>query len=274
LPSWSRQELSTGTPAIKVLQQHGPANLVGILGSSRCSLFDSGDPCTFCCFDGGDTNVTRSVEEIIEAFDLATEDKKGYNLTLSTGLVGPEDYDFLVDSVARLRQGIGDSALALEITPLVENEYYWLQELKAAGLDTLMVPLDCATEDSRSRFTPGKAQMLTGNYWGTVEAAVEYFGKGNVTSSIIVGLDPIENTLQAMKRMGSIGVVPEPVPVRWDDSLVVDGENYPLTNPQDLIKARSMVSGLFLRYFRGDFQKTMAGCAACGGCGGVSMNRV
>ena len=70
------------------------------------------------------------------------------------------------------------------------------------------------------------------------------------------------------------GVIPEAVPVRWDDSKLSDAL-LSVTNPDDLIKAREIIRAFVQREeIRGTIQRTRAGCAACGGCGGIVVNKL
>lgn len=275
VPAWGTKFLKTGKPAIAVLQQHGPINLVGVLGSPRCSLFESGNACQFCMLNGGEANKECSVEEILEAFGFAKEDKKAYNVTLTTGLQASKtDVQKIIEAVAKLKRSLGCAALALEVAPFPEQSQNILRAFKDAGLDTLMMPLDCASEIAQRRYLPGKAELLQKVYRENVKYAVELFGRGNVTSSIIVGLEPLPETLKAIERMLEVGVIPEPIPVRWDDSKI-SGRLLPLTNPNDLIIARQVIQRLVEQNgIREIMERTRAGCAACGGCGGIVVNNL
>ena len=276
IPTWGQKILSTGKPAITVLQQHGPKNLVGVLDDSRCELFEKGQECKFCMMNGGSTNESRSVEEILEAFQLAREDKQAYNLTLTSGLqLSRPPFDTLLEQVAALKRGIGDTALALEIAPVpADMSLDLFRGLKDAGLDTLMVPLDVFDPDAQQRYIPGKASLLQENYFQNAENAVAVFGAGNVTSSIIVGLESADSTGRAIQYMVQYGVIPEPVPVRWDDSKL-GSERMPLTAPGDLVAMRAYIEELIRTSpIRNNIQKTRAGCAACGGCGGIVVNNL
>lgn len=268
LPAWGSQTLSSGKPAITVLQQHGPRNLVGVLGDTRCPLFDQNAACEFCMMDGGEGNVQRSVEEIAEAFALAqAQGRSSYNLTLTTTLFDGVKFAEYVKAVLSLKQRFATSPFALEVQPLIEDE---MRALKDAGLDTLMVPLDCASEAAQDRFVRGKKALLQERYWRTMPEAVRLFGAGNVTSSIIVGLEDERYIKEAIRQMIAIGIIPEPIPVRWDESKLSGESERPLTNPLTLVEIRRFLteeivsSGLAKA-----MTETRAGCAACGGCAGI-----
>lgn len=272
VPDWGKQILSTGKPAIAVLQQHGAENLQTILGKNRCELFDDGSACKFCAFDGGENNQARSVEEVLEAYNLAAKYRPNSTLTVTCGLLRSNEAGEFIRELAKLKAGMGNGALALEIAPFTEDIESNLQALKAAGLDTLMIPLDCVTESARKKFLAGKAEILRDFYWPNVEAAVKIFGEGNVTSNLIIGLDPPAESFAAIRNLIAAGVVPEPIPVRWDDTKFSEDANLPFTDPEDLLVARSIARIEWLR--RGVSTKVKAGCAACGGCGGFSINKL
>lgn len=278
IPQWGREKIATGKPAITVLQQHGPVNLVGVLGSTRCELFDEKKACSFCMMNGGEGNVDRSVGEILEAFTLARKEKKAYNLTLTTSLQTGQNARSrlkLLRAIDTLKMSMNENALALEVAPFARDEKEFMRELKDSGLDTLMIPLDCATPETQQMYMPGKAQLLQKSYWNNAEAAVDTFGRGNATSSIIIGLEPLEESLKAIERMLELGVIPEPIPVRWDDSKLTKEKRLPLTSPRDLMAARDAIRAyLQTAERRGIIQKTRAGCAACGGCSGIVVNKL
>ncbi len=273
-PSWAKTRLTSGRGAIQVLQRHGPANLVGVLGEGRCALFDKGDACKFCTMRGGNANTDREVGEIAEAVEVArTADRRAYNLTVTTGIQSSlEGADALIKRTTALKKAVGNTDVALVIAPFPEKTRERLSQLKDAGVSTLMMPLDISSEDAQRKYVPGKAPLLGNTYWRNAKEAVRIFGKGNVASSIIVGLESTDETERAIERMANYGVVPEPIPVRWDDSIRSD-EPLPLTNPNDLVNMRAK-AGAALGRRRDEFGTVKAGCSACGGCSGFKANEI
>jgi hypothetical protein len=267
-PLWLGAALSDGTPVATVLQAHGP-NLVSVWGRNRCELFDQGSACSFCMFDGGANNATRSMPQVIEAIAVmqsTTEGQAGRrkNLTLTTGMLGPNKLEALARDVDQFKQAYPDFRLALETNPFPEESRADLRRLRDAGLDTLMIPLDCYSVEAQKRFLAGKATALQRDYWSCVSASTEIFPANNVTSSIIVGLEDKAYTVEAMRRMAKVGVVPEPLPVRWNDERMDDSR--PLTDPRDLIAVRGQLDEIFSTMAAGG---PLAGCASCGGCTGL-----
>ncbi|MBY0539536.1 hypothetical protein K2P56_03845 [Patescibacteria group bacterium] len=273
-PNWAKERLTSGRGAMQVLQRHGPANLVGVLGEGRCSLFDKGNACTFCTMSGGAANADREVEELAEALEVArTTDRRAYNLTVTTGLQSSlEGANGLIEKTKALKKTVGDTDIALVVAPFQENSRDRLTALKDAGVGTLMMPLDIASEAAQKTYVPGKAPLLGATYWRNMKEAARIFGKGGVASSIIVGLEPVSETERAIERMVDYGIVPEPIPVRWDDS-ICSNEPLPVTNPDDLVAMRAKAADALGRR-RDEFGKVKAGCSACGGCGGFKANDV
>lgn len=271
-PKWATERLRNGRGAMQVLQRHGPANLVGVLGEGRCVLFEKGSACTFCTMNGGAGNVDREVSEIAETLKIAqAADRRAYNLTVTTGLQSSlEGADALVQKTEALKKVIGNTDVALVVAPFQDKPRDRLTALRDAGVDTLMMPLDVASKEAQELYVPGKAPLLGKTYWRNVREAVKIFGKGGVASSIIVGLEPLSETEMAIERMADYGIVPEPIPVRWDDS-VRSEKSLPITNPDDLVAMRTK-AGEALGRRREEFGKIKAGCSACGGCSGFRAN--
>lgn len=273
-PKWAKDRLKSGRGAMQVLQRHGPANLVGVLGEGRCSLFDKGNACKFCTMSGGAGNADREADEIAETLKIAqTTDRRAYNLTVTTGLQSSlEDTDILIQKTRALKKTVGETDVALVVAPFQEKPKDRLTALRDSGVSTLMMPLDIASEKAQKLYVPGKATLLGATYWRNAKEAVQVFGKGNIASSIIVGLEPISETEKAIDRMVDYGVVPEPIPVRWDDS-IRSQKLLPVTQPDDLVAMRAK-AGSALEKRRGEFGKVKAGCSACGGCSGLKVNDV
>ena len=269
IPEWGSIQINTSRKqAIQILQQHGTRELVGMLGSTNCPLFEQGEGCEFCMLSGDNTNTERTVEEILEVFNLAKQYRPSYNLTLSTTWIKPDEYDAYVKNIITIKKQIGESKLALEITPLPnDNRKVFFEELKNGGLDTLMIPLDCSTEIAQETFLKGKAAILKNEYWNSIQDAVDIFGKGKVTSSLIIGLEPLENSLEAIREMTRKGVVAEPIPVRWDNEKLLKNSQLPLTPPKDL-KIASDYARIFIQKLIQEGCGPSSGCATCRGCGG------
>ncbi len=276
-PRWGSRQLSSGRAVLEVIQQHGLKAHATVIGSSRCPLFDRKQECSFCMLDGGGSNTQRSITELCEAAGIISQqrlldDQGSWALTLSTVLVSLDEAWGFVPAIQRIKSAMGrDNALALEMNPLVGDVIPLFQALKNVGLDTLMLPLDCATTEAQQLHVPGKSSLLSDTYWKNVRAAVPLFGAGNVTSNIIVGLEPLADTFRVLQQMIDDGVVGEAIPVRWDDSKSFPAADRPLTRPEDMLAVRRFIrSRMAPTACSTHFAPTKAGCAACGGCGGVA----
>ena len=162
---------------------------------------------------------------------------------------------------------MGEARLALEIAPFSQNITENMTKLKQTNVDMLMMPLDCFSPEAQKKWLPEKASLLGETYWKNAADAVTIFGEGRVSSSIIVGLEPLPMTFQAIEKMLSLGVVPEAIPLRWYDQKLekkAEGTRLPLTNPGDLFEVYKFINQKDISNIQG---KVRAGCAQCGGCG-------
>lgn len=83
---------------------------------------------------------------------------------------------------------------------------FFLKE--GCGFDTMSVNLELYNEIWRNRFIPDKAALGRERYLHFIEDAVNIFGENKVRSSLVVGLEPMEDTLQGVRDIVSCGCIP------------------------------------------------------------------
>lgn len=144
----------------------------------------------------------------------------------------------------------------------------WFTRLHAAGIDTLGMHLEAVTPAVRERIMPGKASVPISRYMAAFEAAVQVFGRGQVSTYILAGLgDTPQAILEISERLLAIGVYPFVVPF-----VPISGtplESHPAPDPgfmtSILQPLGAMVSQAGLRS-----SDIKAGCGKCGACSSLS----
>jgi len=114
----------------------------------------------------------------------------------------PEDLLFLIKEIRKASQ----IPVSVSIFPVPEEK---LRELRKAGVDRLVIPLDAATEEIFARIKGGGEPC--GYRWEThlkaLSDAVRVFGKGMVGTHLIIGLGETEEeacgAIQMLSRMGA-----------------------------------------------------------------------
>lgn len=76
------------------------------------------------------------------------------------------------------------------------------------GIKTLSVNLELYQDELRRRYIQDKYKIGKDNYYLFIQKAVDIFGQGNVRSSLIAGLEIIEDTLQGVQALCSLGCIP------------------------------------------------------------------
>ena len=107
------------------------------------------------------------------------------------------------------------SATGLPIQAQCEppTDFDWFFKMRRAGVDSLGMHLEAWDEDVRRRIMPGKAEVPRAFYLEAFEAAVEVFGRGQVSTYLLAGLgDTIESLHEAARTLIDLGVYPFIVP--------------------------------------------------------------
>ncbi|MEA2326956.1 MAG: hypothetical protein QOE68_1915, partial [Thermoanaerobaculia bacterium] len=92
----------------------------------------------------------------------------------------------------------------------------------------LSVNLEIWDEERARRVTPNKARLLGRNhYLAYIAAAVKAFGVGRVQSLMVFGsaIEPIQNTIEAVRALADRGCMPVLSPFRPDPTTPMGKEN-------------------------------------------------
>ncbi|TDU04468.1 hypothetical protein EDD99_2929 [Streptomyces sp. 846.5] len=87
----------------------------------------------------------------------------------------------------------------------------YLQKLKDSGVSRFNSGVEIVNNEYRQRYVHGYKGTLTfDDYVAVFSDAVEVFGKGNVGSCLLAGIEPAEDTLRGLDVISDLGVVPSP----------------------------------------------------------------
>jgi len=144
----------------------------------------------------------------------------------------------------------------------------WFQRLKDSGVDTLGMHLEVIGEDLRQRILPGKAEVPMARYWDAFEAAVEVFGRSQVSTYLLAGLgDSAETLLATSERLLALGVYPFVVPFVPISGTPLEDQPAPSAEfmREVLAPLGALVDAAGMR--AGDIK---AGCGRCAACSTLS----
>jgi radical SAM protein (TIGR04043 family) len=145
----------------------------------------------------------------------------------------------------------------------------WFMRMKDAGIDTLGMHLEVVTPEVRERIMPGKASVPVSRYMESFAAAVEVFGRGQVSTYILAGLgDTREAILEISEKLLALGVYPFVVPF-----VPISGtplEDHPAPSPEFM---KSILEPLAAMVNAANMRSAdiKAGCGKCGACSSLSV---
>ena len=260
-----------GVPYAQIATLHG-ADVLATTVLQTCIRYESRrKACRFCAIGqslaAGRTIARKTPSQLAEVAKAAVEldDVKHMVMTTGTPPTADRGAQVLCESAAAIRAAV-DLPLQAQCEPPDTNA--WFRRLKDAGVDTLGMHLEVVDEALRQRILPGKAEVPMARYWDAFAAAVDVFGRGQVSTYLLAGLgDTVDTLLATSRRLLDLGVYPFVVPF-----VPISGtplEDHPAPSPEFmrslLEPLGAMVVAAGMR--AGDIK---AGCGRCAACSTLS----
>ena len=228
--------------------------------------------CKFCAIGqslaAGRTIAHKTPAQLAEVAKAAVELDGVKHMVMTTGTpAGPDrGAKVLADSAEAIRAAV-DLPLQGQCEPPADHA--WHRRMKDAGIDTLGMHLEVVTPELRAQIMPGKAQVDIETYFDSFAAAVEVFGRGQVSTYILAGLgDTAEAILQISERLIATGVYPFVVPFVPVSGTPLESHPAPASDFMASILrplGRMVVEGGMRS------EDIKAGCGKCGACSALSV---
>lgn len=260
LPCWIYEKINEIT--IGDLVRPHAEKCISLWPSIACTYVQNGLGCKFCGLNYADQTKITSVAQTVEAIEKAISYNPEYEVNLSGGTCGNPDFaiDYLTKICSNLLQKHPNVHISVECAPPTNSEK--LLQLHNIGVTAIIMNLEIYDDPLRKKICPGKSGISREHYFKMLEDAVTIFGKGNVSSVLIVGLQPKEDIINACDEMTKIGVVPTLIPFKpLDDTPLA---NHDLTDPDEYITLSKHLALLMKRLALGI--QCNSGCASCGAC--------
>lgn len=170
--------------------------------------------CKFCNATefGYDFNSIRGLEE---ALHIALSQSKVRHILISSGSAKVEDLEKLTEMYEYFGKKYSNLDLDLMMTPRGFTSYTdvsqyeeYINHLKEIGISGLSINMELNNVEYLKKFCPEKAIIGQENYLKFIELAVKVFGKNKVRSLLIVGLEPLAETLKGVEKLAKIGCNP------------------------------------------------------------------
>lgn len=243
-----------------VLRPHSDS-CISLWPSTKCSYMEQGIGCKFCCLLPQKGRILP-VDTVVNMVSKALYYNPSYEINLSGGTCGNprQAVDYLCQIAEGISSRFDSTAISVECAPPSEIED--LTRLKRAGVSAIVMNLEIYDSDLRKIICPGKSNISRERYFEVLKKSVEIFGEGNVSSVLIVGIQPNKDILKGAQELINLGVIPTLIPIKPLESSQFNKQS--IVDPNDYISLSKEVALMMQK--RKLFIRGNTGCAACGAC--------
>jgi radical SAM protein (TIGR04043 family) len=260
-----------GIPYWKIALLHSRDTLATTVLQTCIRYGNSATRCQFCAIGeslkAGRTISRKTPEQLAEVAVAAQRLDGIKNVVMTTGTPPTDDRGAAVLSECALAI---KSATNLPIQGQCEppSDFGWFAKMRDAGVDALGMHLEAWDETVRRNIMPGKAEVTRGFYLEAFIAAVQVFGRGQVSTYLLAGLgDTVQSLQEAARVLIDLGVYPFIVPF-----VPVSGTRLATHRPPTAEFLRSVLGpvGQWLSEAGMTSDTVKAGCAKCAACSTLS----
>ena len=263
---------SDGIPYWKIALLHLDSLASTVI--QTCVWWGTDDQCAFCgielSLEAGRTVTVKKPHHLAEVAAAAKELDGAVDVTLTTGTTRGADRGarYLGRCAAAIKASCGLPVQAQFEPPDPPDDRSVFEEIRDKGVDAVGMHVESFDPEVLARVAPAKARTGIEGYFAAWERAVEVFGRGQVSTYVILGMgEDRRTTIDGIKRAVDAGVYPFVVPLRpVPGSLMEDFVPPPAAEVESVY--REVAPYLSQRGLRSSDVK--AGCARCQACSGMA----
>ena len=268
-PSFYDRQTAEGIPYWKIALLHLDSLASTVI--QTCVYWGNADQCQFCAIEtsleGGRTIPVKKPEHLAEVALAAKELDGALDVTLTTGTTrGPDKGALYVGRCASAVKEATGLPVQAQFEP--PDDYSVFEVLRDMGVDTVGMHVESFDQRTLDRIAPAKGRTGVEGYFRAWERAVEVFGRGQVSTYVILGMgeDP-EVTVEGCERAVEMGVYPFVVPLRPSPGSLME-----TTLPPDPEYVQSVYRRVAPQVLVGGLEsaRVKAGCARCNACSALS----
>ena len=209
LPKWYDMKTSRGIemPRIGVLQ----GSYLGIYVGKCCQFWKMDPPmaCHFCATGqhvGIHEELEKTVEDVVETALMAKKESNVSFVHFNSGYQEEKDVETVYPFVKAVKKDVG-ALVGVQIVPPKDPKAY--RPLIQAGVDHFSLCYELHNPKFFAKYLPGKEKFITQErFFRALEYLCKNMPKGSVSGEIIAGMEPMEDTKQAIDYISSIGAFP------------------------------------------------------------------
>lgn len=220
-PKYFDRLTSDGVPMRTIAQEVGKTKLT-VAYSNECALKDKGLDCKFCNINATKCRFAelegiawKTPRQIAETYRAAYEE--GYRAITITGGFVPErrEVEYYIDVAEAIQDVTGLDDFGGTACVGAPADLSVIEKYKEAGFSAISTNLEIWDRNIFRTICPGKDQICGGrdNWLAALKEEVRVFGKGNVRSFFVAGIEPKSTLLDGIEYLASIGVVA--IPLHW-----------------------------------------------------------
>jgi radical SAM protein (TIGR04043 family) len=256
-----------GVPYWKIATLHARDVLATTVLQTCTRYGNRATSCQFCAIGQSlarKATIAEKTPAMLADVARAARDLDGVkHVVLTTGT--PATLDRGAAVLADCARAIRDaSELPVQAQCEPPADFAWFERLHGAGVDSLGMHVEAVTERVRRRIMPGKAEVPLALYLDAFAAAVDVFGRGQVSTYILAGLgDTEQEVLEFCDLLVALGVYPFVVPF-----VPISGtplEHHAAPRPEFMQRVLGKLSEK-LAHANLRSSDIKAGCGRCGAC--------
>ena len=185
-----------------------------------------------------------------------------YHVCLGGGTKIPihRNIDYFSECVNEIRNRDINVPIWIEMVPPDSDDD--ISKLIGFGATSFGFNIEFWDDSIRKKICPLKSNITKKRYLEAMKTALKLLGPNRVGSCLIIGLEPIENSIEGAISLASIGVQPCIIPFKpWDKSQY---EKCPSCNSENLIKVSQVAVASMIE--NGINPDKNEGCLFCEGC--------
>jgi len=208
-PAYHGKSNAAGEPFNSYAHTHG--DRVRIAPIEGCAM-----ACHFCNLPYEFRYRRKSVAGLVESVAVAASDpvQPAHHVLISGGTPRAEDFEYVQEVYEAVATGFPQLHVDVMMVPADGLlDVAWLDQI---GIAEISINLEIFNRDIARRIMRRKADQGVDRYLDFLEEAAEVMGPGRVRSMLMVGLEPIEDTLAGVEAIAARGCVPVLSPFRPD----------------------------------------------------------
>ena len=234
-PAWYARTTSRGVPMHRVGLLQG--TYLGIYISNSCGFWYHSPAmnCKFCTTGlnvGVNEVAVKDVQDVVEVAKAAKRESGVTFVHLNSGYQTNRDLDRAAPFVKAIKSRVG-SLIGVQLMPT--RDLWKYDRLIDLGTDHFSFCYEFQNADYFERFCPGKAKLVGQDvFYRALEYTAKKLGKGACSGEVIAGIEPLEDTLEAIEYIAAVGAFPTVCIFR--PTVGSDMEDWPPPRYEDMIR--------------------------------------